>query len=93
MFSVICRLKINIAFAPTVREVAAERGVSAISALEFIQQLEAKSYLHRGHGKARAIEIFDNTLKSDQIPNIVPIQGVGFVASGYPILAIQDHFG
>ena len=92
-FSVICCLKEQDGVAPTVREVAAERGFSAVSALEIIQQLEAKGYLRRGHGKARAIEILDQPLKSDQIPHIMPIQVIGRVAAGYPILGIQDHLG
>jgi repressor LexA len=92
-FAVICRLKEQYGVAPTVREIAAERGVSAVSALEIIQQLEAKGYLRRGHGKARAIEILDQPLKSDQIPHIMPIQVIGRVAAGHPILAIQDHLG
>lgn len=92
-FSVICRLKEQHGVASTVREVAAERDVSAVSALEIIQQLEAKGYLRREHGKARAIEILDQPLKSDQIPRIVPIQVIGRVAAGYPILAIQNHLG
>ena len=58
--AVICRLKEQHGVAPTVREVAAERGVSAVSALEIIQQLEAKGYLRRGHGKARAMRSWIN---------------------------------
>lgn len=92
-FAIICRLKEQYGVAPTVREVAAERGISSVSALEIIQQLEAKGYLRRGHGKARAIEILDQALKSDQIPHIMPIQVIGRVAAGHPILAIQDHLG
>ncbi len=68
------------------------RGIKSARA-EVIQQLENKGHLKRDKGKAGATQILDHPLKSDQIPHIVPIQVVGRVAAGYPILAIQDDLG
>ncbi len=47
-FSVICRLKEQHGVAPSLREIAAERGVSAVSALEIIQQAAEQKRADKG---------------------------------------------
>lgn len=78
---------------PTVRDVASARGIKSSSAIEIIQQLETKGYLKRGKGKARAIELIESTTPIVMISQVVPVEILGQVAAGHPILAIEDRRG
>jgi repressor LexA len=78
---------------PTVRDVASARGIKSSSAIEIIQQLETKGYLKRGKGKARAIELIETATPIVMISQVVPVEILGQVAAGQPILAIEDRRG
>ena len=78
---------------PTVRDVAGARGIKSSSAIEIIQQLESKGYLKRGKGKARAIELIESATPIVMISQVVPVEILGQVAAGRPILAIEDRRG
>jgi repressor LexA len=78
---------------PTVRDVADARGIKSSSAIEIIQQLESKGHLKRGKGKARAIELIEPATSIPVISQVVPVEILGQVAAGHPILAIEDRRG
>lgn len=78
---------------PTVREIAEVRGIKSASAIEVIQQLENKGYLKRDKGKARAIEMLERSVPVNQITQVVPVEVLGKVSAGHPILALEEHMG
>lgn len=78
---------------PTVREIADVRGIKPASAIEVIQQLEMKGYLKRDKGKARAIEMLERSVPVNQITQVVPVEVLGKVSAGHPIMALEQHMG
>ena len=69
-------------YAPTLREIAAEFGISRVSALSHLRRLEAGRFIRRRGYRHRAIEVLRSPRK---------LRVIGRIAAGRPIEAIEDE--
>jgi repressor LexA len=75
-------------YAPTLDEVRAHLGLSAVSTVhEHIEKLIAKGYLERGWNQSRSISLTPMLVRQ-QTSRLIPL--LGRVAAGTPIEAIPD---
>lgn len=68
-------------YAPTLREIAAEFGISRVTALTHLRKLEAGRFIRRRGYRHRAIEVLRPSGK---------LRVIGRIAAGRPIEAIED---
>jgi repressor LexA len=74
-------------FSPTLKELAAELGVSKVTVFEHLSVLQKKGLLKRSKHKVRSLEIADDVAFPDEAD--LPL--VGWIAAGKPIEAIEDR--
>ena len=82
-------------FPPTVREIGQKLALSSTCTVyRYLEQLERKGYIRRGHGKARNLEII-NAPDAAMLPpsRTVPVPLVGVVTAGAPITAVENVEG
>ncbi|MBU0927307.1 MAG: transcriptional repressor LexA [Spirochaetes bacterium] len=77
-------------YPPTIREIAANFGMSVKGAYDHLKALERKGRIRAGGGRSRKIEIIGKSLKSGRSQTIeVPV--LGSVAAGKPIFAEENY--
>ncbi|MBN2374572.1 transcriptional repressor LexA [bacterium] len=76
-------------YPPTVREIAADLGISGPKgAKKFLDILERKGYIRRISGSSRAIEILHPA-----VPQTCMVPVIGRIMAGSPILAVENMEG
>lgn len=78
-------------YPPTIREIAANFGVSVKGAYDHVKALERKEYIRLNTNRSRTIEILETEEADDNSAVSIPL--LGRVAAGRPLFADENHEG
>ncbi len=78
-------------YAPTLREIGAAVGLSAVSTIhEHLEILRGKGFIKRLDGTSRGIEIVEGTFRMGSQEGAVELPVLGFIAAGVPLEPYTD---
>src|SRR5690606_34602718 len=81
-------------YPPTLREIGEHMGIRSTNGVnDHLRALERKGYLRREDMKSRALRLVDEEAEQNEAAgggDVVPIQVLGRVAAGVPILADEN---
>jgi repressor LexA len=78
---------------PSLRQAAADLGISHAAVAQFIRALEKKGFLRRGGRYGRNIVLLDNDPKAAFAHNWRAVPIIGKINAGYPLYAQQEWDG